>query len=237
MKTKVINLKDLYFLAWQDNKPVHLLSTIPSELGKVKRNSNDNAGNWQRIEIHRPTIIKHYNHGMGGTDGIDQRMSYYRPKVKTVSWIPKIFINCLNSALVNAFIVYRAYTQQPTKYSLKDFIIDLILQLAEEEMSLKQLQQAPHASSTRKCLQSWNKDRSRLQNFHFPQAIKLPEGGNRNKKQGDCMLCRTTTTPRCKQCEIHLCIVEDGQNMSCFQQFHTQQKILNCKVSVDGSSS
>ena len=49
---------------------------------------------------------------MGGTDGIDQRMSYYRPKVKTVSWIPKIFIHCLNSAVVNAFIVYRAYTQQ-----------------------------------------------------------------------------------------------------------------------------
>jgi hypothetical protein len=65
-------------------------------------------------------------------------------------------------------------------------------------MSLKQLQQAPHASSARKSLQSWNKDRSRLQNFHFPQAIKLPEGGNRNKKQGDCMLCRTTTTTRCK---------------------------------------
>lgn len=231
MKTNV-NGKNVYFLAWQDNKPVHLLSTIPSELGKVKRNSNDKGGNWRRVEINRPSIIKHYNHGMGGTDGIDQRMSYYRPKVKTVSWIPKIFIHCLNSAVVNAFIVYRAYTGNPKKYFLKDFIMELIMQLAEDEMNLKRLNEAPQSLNKRKSLQTWNKDRSRLQNYHFPQSIKLPEGGNRNKKQGDCMLCRTTTTTRCKQCDIHLCIVEDGRYMSCFQQFHTQQDISKGKVPV-----
>jgi hypothetical protein len=122
-----INRKDLYFISWQDNKPVHLLSTIPSERDKVHRNSNDNAGKWQRIENLRPTIIKHYNYGMGGTDdGIDQKMSYYRPKVRTVSWILKIFIHCLNSAVVNGYIVYSAYTGKTKEHSLKEFVMELI---------------------------------------------------------------------------------------------------------------
>jgi hypothetical protein len=74
-----------------------------------------------------------------------------------------------------------------------------------------------------------------MRNMHIAQSIMLPKGGKRNRKQGDCMLCRTTTTTRCKQCSVHLCIIDDGEYMSCFEQFHTQQNIKTGHIRATNS--
>jgi hypothetical protein len=94
-----------YFISWQDNKPVHLLSTIASTLGTCTRMVSV-AGRWVRMTIARPTMVQCYNLWMKGTDLIDQLMSYFRPEIRAKTWLPRIFSNCLRAAAVNSFIVY-----------------------------------------------------------------------------------------------------------------------------------
>ena len=78
-----------------------------------------------------PSIIKIYNWFMGGTDSMDQRISYYRPNVKSVSWVPKLMIHFLNISVVNSYILYKEYFNKPATYSLLDFLGQLIEELAE----------------------------------------------------------------------------------------------------------
>ena len=56
--------KFIYFTAFQDNKPVHLMSTFePFEAFKFRRTTTN--GVYQRIQIQLPSIIPAYNHAIG----------------------------------------------------------------------------------------------------------------------------------------------------------------------------
>jgi hypothetical protein len=230
---KTINGKSYYFTAWMDNKGVHMLSTLPTFMDTVARNCVDEAGKFSKRTINRPTLVRDYNRGMGGTDGIDQRGSYYRPKVKTVTWIPKIIVHLLDIAVVNAFILYREYMKPNKRYVLKNFLMDLIEELVAEERALSELPNASVRRSGAKRLQAWSKDQSRLIDRHFPQIIIHPKvdkkGRKRNRLKQHCMLCNLDVTTRCKQCDIGLCIAEIGDEMSCFHQFHTRRDISGGK--------
>jgi hypothetical protein len=91
-----------YFTAWKDNKPVHVLSSFSTHKTTVFRRIEDSGGTWNRALVAIPTIVKIYNWFMGGTDSMDQRLSYYRPNVKTVSWVPKLMIHFLNISVVTS---------------------------------------------------------------------------------------------------------------------------------------
>ena len=68
---------------------------------------------------------------MGGTDSMDQRLSYYRPNIKTKSWVPRMLTHFLNISVVNAYILYKQYFNKPRRYSLLMFTRELIDNLAE----------------------------------------------------------------------------------------------------------
>ena len=62
MRVKLKNSNDYaYFVAWQDNKPVHILSTLRSYLTAVQRNGYDDARQWVRRTYSIPTVISQYN--------------------------------------------------------------------------------------------------------------------------------------------------------------------------------
>ena len=50
-----------------------------------------NKKNWQKIVYDSPDIIKQYNKAMGGTYDFDQKLSYYKPKVRTITRISFIY--------------------------------------------------------------------------------------------------------------------------------------------------
>ena len=122
------NGKLAYFIAWQDNKPVHILSTIKSGLRECHRRiQNEHNKRWERHTIQQPSIIKTYNSTMGGTDAFDQRLSYYRPSVKTRRYPPRIFVHFLNASVVNAFIIHREYHRTEKTFLVRQFIEKLVL--------------------------------------------------------------------------------------------------------------
>lgn len=106
MVTKVLDEKPIYQLSWQDNKPVHLLSTLPSYSGTSTRNATKPSGDYEAVSINRPSVVANYNRGMGGTDCQDQYMSYYSPKIKTVAWTTRDFLSIsfrLQSSMLSFF--------------------------------------------------------------------------------------------------------------------------------------
>ena len=98
-------IEEVYYTTWMDRKPVALLHTFPTKNGMCTRMVKTKYDRWQRQEYTRPTIIPVYNKGMVGTDDSgDQRMEVYWPKLKTITWIPRVLCHFINAAIVNSFI-------------------------------------------------------------------------------------------------------------------------------------
>eukprot|EP01041_Mallomonas_annulata_P004240 gene4240-8434_t len=60
-----------YFAVRQDNKPVHILSTMRSTLNTCRRLVQQQVEGrrlWEKVEISQPSVAKLYNKSMGGPD-------------------------------------------------------------------------------------------------------------------------------------------------------------------------
>ena len=117
----------MYFVAWMDNNPVHLISTIPSHVRLINRSVETANGGYRRMEFTQPSVIDLYNKSMGGTDLGDQLLSYYRSKLRAKSWIPRVLTHLLNASVINAYILYKSYHFQNMvnhRYSVLDFLLN-----------------------------------------------------------------------------------------------------------------
>ena len=123
---------DIYFTAWQDNKPVHLLSTFKPFLQKIMRKSATMG--WRKREIEAHSLIPAYNAGMGGTDRMDQLNSYYGFNHKGVRWTHRILTHFLGVSVVNASILYNA-SNKDARLTNMDFFNEVIKSLCDLEKS------------------------------------------------------------------------------------------------------
>ena len=234
-----------YLTAWQDNKPVHMLSSFPSFKTQVGRQIEIPGGVWIKRLFPIPTIIRLYNWYMGGTDSMDQRLSYYRPHLKAVSWVPRMLCHFINIAVVNAYILYKEYYGKGKDYHLIEFTEVLIDQLAEEYAeAVKSARSSTVRTRIWRTKHSWEKSYlERISGIHpciitttaephfrKPKnpvsSIMAGRSATINNYRGKCMLCSRDIQTRCKQCNVHLCVyVQEGSlENSCFQVFHSEKK-------------
>jgi hypothetical protein len=243
-----ISEKPVFITSWMDNKPVMVLSSLDTKVHQVVRSVQvRNTNIWNRVEFPAPTIIPLYNEGMGGTDGIDQKLSYYRPKLKALSWGPRIYSHSMSLAAVNAFLIMMGRERNlPKNYDHLQFLKKLIRQLADPLLCEFELQTPITYRGTQyKKREQWNEDYTRVQGKHMPCSIRQPreEGAgktsngdqtviSRNLKRGRCMICGQSNTTYCEQCGCYLCIVEyrDGsihdREMTCWKKFHTVRNFI-----------
>ena len=122
---------------------------------------------WQRKAYLRPSILPVYNQGMGDTDAGDQIAQCYRPHLKTVSWLPRIFSHFLNIAVVNSFILCSTIRSMKLPKTHLEFRELLITHLIEPNRVKRILQ--PAARPTRHMsTKKWELKRARLLDAHFP---------------------------------------------------------------------
>jgi hypothetical protein len=244
--------KEVWFTCWLDKKQVFLLHTIPTFVGSCNREVQ-RGGTWQAVQYQRPTIIQLYNQGMGGTDAGDQRMQSYRSSLKTRSWIPRVLSHCLNSTVVNLFIfASKTVGQTPnfpkTHLNFRDMLIDQFFEPTQKALILDH--SARHQKTQSKT--AWNNDIFRRTGQHFAHIFKKPpesrfEGNykrkgtstnTRNFHRGNCMMCNRTTSTKCIQCRIYLCIIGDQDEKSCFTSFHSNADLYdNNSIQVEICSS
>ncbi len=91
---------------WQDNSVVTIASnTFGIEpMARVKRWS---AAKKSEVFVEQPHLIAKYNHGMGGTDRMDQNIQCYRIGLRCKKWWWQLFAYHVDVAVQNAWLLYR----------------------------------------------------------------------------------------------------------------------------------
>lgn len=216
--------KDAYFVAWQDAKPVHILTSLKSYVNYCSRNTLSPDGTWGKKIISQPSAVKQYNMTMGGTDRGDQYLSYYRPAVKTDSWLPRVWIHAVNASMVNAFIVHKRLAEKPRTYSLLDFMKQLIDELSHDYVDSRMVPATPEGSHNTK--QGWEKVKSRLVGVHLPACdIDDAEKASRKTKRSSCIMCHDYCTHYCSTCTVFLCTKALPGKKNCYTVFHTEKSL------------
>jgi len=108
---------DIMVQVWKDKRLVQMISTI-HEATVVNTGWKDGKTN---REIKKPYAIVQYNKFMKVIDRADQYLSCYSVLRKTVKWSKKVVLYVLNSALFNAFFVYRTLNANK-KVKYKNFL-------------------------------------------------------------------------------------------------------------------
>jgi hypothetical protein len=239
-----INGNDYYITSWQDNKPVHMLSTFKPKRITVRRMMKGPGGVWAEQDIPCPTTIPIYNEAMKGCDVSDQNTAYYDARRRVQSrWQPRLDRRVFKTAVVNANILRNSGKDEEHQSSLLDFIKGLIVQWAGAELPLEEAageeeeenaamegplenDAAPNLKR-RRTLQTWERNvRQRTTGSHFPEVMKserLANGGYSNPRS-NCMLCKRMVNSVCQTCGVHLCL-KSGNGVDCFRAFHTRNKL------------
>lgn len=174
---------------------------------------------------------------MGGTDADDQMLSYYRPRVKTISHAPRIFVHLLSSSLVNAYIIFvERNNLRRGHYRYLDFLNAIIDQWSKPWLDrlIRGEAQLLHQPRPRR-RSAWSQDRSRLHGRHDPIITHEPTlehrgqhyiPTNRNLLRGNCLVCTTRTNTKCSQCGVWLCcrrtvLQVEINDPNCWVKFHT----------------
>jgi len=242
LKTHMAPVSDrlnLFFTSWQDKRPVHMLSSINCSSQECHRRIKT-RGSYTPTWIQRPTIIKLYNKYMGGTDGFDQWLSYYYPRVYTKRWPHKFIFHFFLASAINAHILYKLVKKpqrsEPNSTLLK-FLLTLIdelhrrgkqgmdqyhnnddqdMDLEEEEIVRENLRhrQYPTASQAMKQV-------TRTTGTHTP--LKEPKLSTQGKDtRRNCRACGRKTTVICEQCNIPICI-ELRPEGHCWKRWHSHE--------------
>jgi hypothetical protein len=94
---------NVYFTAWMDSKPVHILHTTKPYKQTVDRAQKRSAA---RVIVPQPSVVEDYSFGMRGTDGIEL-IIYYGNEMRSKKWQPRLFIHFLHAAVTNSHILFR----------------------------------------------------------------------------------------------------------------------------------
>ena len=98
----------LSVVSWYDNKIVTLLSNFVSS-ERVTELKQFSKVMKETIKIKCINLVQEYNRHMGGADLLDLLLGYYRNKIKSKKWYPRIFFHLINMVIVNAWILWRKY--------------------------------------------------------------------------------------------------------------------------------
>ena len=212
----------IHVTTWMDSKPVNVVSTFPTMKTEVKRNTKDKAGNYAPTTVAQPTIVKTYNYGMGGTDRMDQQISYYATTVRTRNWQHRTFTHFISVAVVNAHILYKAHhnpTRRDKNYDLKGFIDSLL-----DEWATKAHTTAPQ--------RDWGDARTiavhqPMRLPHMSDGLIVRESGEYHQKdhRRECPICHKKAAFECSTCNkgLHIPSKTDLDAESCWEKYHRQR--------------
>ena len=205
---------------------MHMLSTFAtfiSTVDRVVRSATKHFLGYASIPI--PTIINIYNKFMGGTDSFDQRLFYYKTRVRSKRWPVRIFTHFLEAAVINAYILHRdskRLERSQQGYTLLSFYELLIDQLATS--SLKK--GGWPGASIRECRKTDETKAKRFVGRHkiyYEKRIRVKSGAGATRRR--CRVYHIQTLSGCKTCDVGLCLLSsrldsDPNDDCCFDKYH-----------------
>lgn len=124
---------NLGFVQWKDNKTVNVLTTMHksvTERGFCERRIKVN-GEFRRVQVRQPSVIKDYNSYMGGVDKSDQLIGKYKVLRRTSKFWKTLFYHFIDIAKVNSFILFEEFRKKHPNYVQlqRPVLISFILRL------------------------------------------------------------------------------------------------------------
>ena len=201
---------------WLDNKPVFLLSTghAATPVDIVKRWSKKDR---DHVDVRRPSVIRLYNHCMGGMDLADRMASLYKMKARTYKWPIRVVMHFLVCAVSNAWMLCREAAKEcgTPKKDILDFMefrlrigemfVRNSSQPEEDAASEGEAEAGPSSVPRRKKVvphplpELWKSEA-----VHLPEFVQLSQR-NRCRQRG----CKSYTHIRCIACNAFLCVARN----------------------------
>ena len=220
---KVDKNSGIMLMRWYDNKGVQLASTYCSseDRGTVQR---WDAKSKSHIQVPCPEIVKEYNSAMGGVDLADMLIALYRSPMKTKRWYLKVIIHALDMCKVNAWILYRRYSDQlriPKKNQLPLLAFSSKV-AAGLTVASKPLERSVGRPRKHKSIEDAVAGPGRRILTPTPvNCVRTDQTSHwpcyRDSK-GRCRFCKKgIILTSCMKCEVHLCFTSER---NCFYDFH-----------------
>ena len=208
--SQTVHTGNLQAIAWYDKRKVTALTTAHTdEDGEVRRLGR---GGVEKARYSRPLAIAVYTRGYNGVDKHDQLRSYFGSKLKFRKWWKCVVMFCLDTACVNAYIVYLKSPGRPTPpMTHLAFQLGIITGLVGDFKGRKRAGRPPV------------RDPGNMRK-HCPSLITTKRG------QRDCILCKRSgrqtaagraiqSTYECAKCAVALC-----KDRGCFGLFHMMEE-------------
>lgn len=175
---------------WNDNSIVMAISTHyhVEPLSSAKRYDRKLK---KEVSIPQPAVISTYNKYMGGVDLHDNGVANYRIGVMGKKWWWPLFINTIDSTLVNSWKLYNTVNHNKmSQLNFKSFIAVRLLKT--KNFVARPLPLEP------------------------PSEVRVDHSGHvisRTDSRRRCRVCRSQTIYICERCTIYL-------HADCFRQYH-----------------
>lgn len=183
---------NMSLVRWNDNSVVTVISNhLNSQpVSTTKRYSRKEK---KEINIEQPNVIKYYNKNMGGVDLHDNGIANYRIAITGKKWWWPLFINTLDSIIVNSWKIYNMVnSNKMSQLNFKSYIALRLLKLSNNK--------SKPSSST------------------VPTEVRYNNIGHivtksDNNARRRCKICHNHTVFLCKMCNVHL-------HTDCFDSYH-----------------
>jgi DNA excision repair protein ERCC-6 len=186
---------------WFDNSAVCIATNFES-IEPVQSTRRFSRKERKHVTITQPYLIKSYNQNMGGVDLHDNFIAKYRVRVKGKKWWWPLFVNMLDSALVNARRIHRLLLGTDDLLSFRRKVAIKLLNTQAPTLMRDQEPQQIHTGCP-----------SLLSEIARPSVSHHYHSIVRNSKRLRCRHCKSQTIFKCSQCNY-------GLHPKCFDHLH-----------------
>ena len=212
-------LSGVTIVKWYDNKAVHMVSSYSGvePMGTCRRWSKADS---RYIDVDRPDVVAKYNKHMGGVDLADMLAELYRINVRSRKWYSRIVHYCFDTAVINAWLLYRRHMEQHGKNKylpLKDFRCMIAHALTKAGKCEGKKRGRPSLDAVPLAPKRKKPDVRPIDDIRFDNVAHWPA---HSEKRQRCKLCSTGFTRTvCTKCNVGLCFTKTN---NCFIRFHNK---------------
>ena len=216
-----------------------MLAIWPAYKKDAMRNAKSKENkSFSSVSITRPTYVRYYNEGMGGTDGFDTSIARYRIYLSSKRWPHRVIFYFLNASIINTHILFKLkhkidrYHKSCTKFGFMSILIFQMLKEDRVDISSTKTQNSHQpllvSTSVKPRIGTLRRSETRLQGQHLPCVVPMPNTSEQFKGRLYCRWpgCNTRTRGFCLTCNIPLCLTLE-HDTSCFIKFHTVDTVPN----------
>ncbi|KAM9451078.1 piggyBac transposable element-derived protein 4-like [Clarias gariepinus] len=211
----------LLFVKWKDTREVTMCSSIHKAYnGKTaERRIRKPNGTWSVRRVPVPEPVLDYKKHMGQAE-LSDALKYYSHTLKSSRWFFKMFLNFIEIAVINSYILHKelALEKQGKPLTQKHFREVLCQELA----ALCSKDSATFKTPKNNLSPLPQPHEERKPQGCFPVRMYLDSSKMKSQWKKTCMHCHSGETVfKCRSCDVPLCITMDRM---CFTDWHDSKK-------------